>query len=248
MISEPLSFEDAFEILRPALPDDSLVLVGGQAVSYWLTYYRNRDASLAGLVGVTSDDVDFLGTVQSAAQFAAAIGGTVRYSSVADLSPTDAIVTFMDKAGIPRDIDFLWSVHGLDEKRVRDTSIPVELTDLQGHPTGIELRVLHPVLCLWSRVENTAAFEKYQTPRALKQLQASIGCARAYVVEKCDDHDIRAAHRAISVIAEIVCGEAGHRVYERFGLDALDSIPCDPRLGQAFLEERLPRLRRAAGR
>ncbi len=62
MSAAPLSFDDAFEILRPAFPDDSLVLVGGQAVSYWLTYYRSRVESLAELAGVTSDDVDFFGT------------------------------------------------------------------------------------------------------------------------------------------------------------------------------------------
>ena len=54
----PLSFEEAFEILASAFPNDALVLVGGQAVNYWLTYYRQRDAALAGLAGVASEDVD----------------------------------------------------------------------------------------------------------------------------------------------------------------------------------------------
>jgi hypothetical protein len=38
----PLAFKDAFDLLGPALPGGAIVLVGGQALIYWLSYYRDR--------------------------------------------------------------------------------------------------------------------------------------------------------------------------------------------------------------
>jgi hypothetical protein len=246
---EPLSFDDAFEILRPALPDDSLILVGGQAVNYWLTYYRGRDERLSGLAGVTSDDVDFLGTLEAAQALAAKIHGTLRAAKLDDHVPNTATVTFKDARGQERTIDFLASVHGFENDAIlRETALPVEVLDAFGKPTGIEVRVLHPVLCLWSRVHNTHTFAKYQTERALKQLHAAIGCAGGFILEQCREGEIRAAHRAIRIVGQLARGPAGRDVYSRFGADPLDAVPRDPRLGQAFLEKNLPLLFKRAGR
>jgi hypothetical protein len=247
----PLAFDDAFELLGPALPGDTVVLVGGQAVNYWLSYYRERDSTLAEIGVVTSDDVDFFGMSDAAARMASAIkGSTIATTSFDDAgSPNTAIVIFHDRHGRERRIDFLRLVHGLkSEKRIRDTAVVVELKDLQGQPTGIELRVLHPVLCLESRVHNTHTFTRYQTPRALRQARAAIACARGYVTELCDRNEIRAAHRAIKVIGELAAHPAGSRVFKSFGLDVFEAIPLDDRLGVDCLTKNIPLLRRRAGR
>lgn len=251
MTDAPLAFEDAFELLGPALPGDTVVLVGGQAVNYWLSYYRERDASLAEIGVVTSDDVDFFGMSDAAARMASAIeGSTLATTSFDDAgSPNTAIVTFHDRHGRERRIDFLRLVHGLkDEKRIRATAIVVELKDLDGRPTGIELRVLHPVLCLESRVHNTHTFARYQSPRALRQVRAAIACARGYITECCDRNETRAAYRAIKVIGELAARPAGSGVFEMFGLDVLEAIPLDDRLGVDCLTRNIPLIRRRAGR
>ena len=165
MTKPPLAFEDAFELLGPALPGDAVVLVGGQAVNYWLSFYRGRESTLDGLAVVTSDDVDFWGTQEDAARMAQAIGGHFKPVAVDAMAAATAIVTFADKQGVERRIDFLRTVHGLHVKDVRETAVEIELRDREGRPTGILLRVLHPVLCLVSRFHNTHTFEKYQEAR-----------------------------------------------------------------------------------
>jgi hypothetical protein len=45
----PLAFEDAFEVLGPALPGGEFVLVGGQALTFWLMLCRATEPSLNGL-------------------------------------------------------------------------------------------------------------------------------------------------------------------------------------------------------
>lgn len=240
-----LSIDETIEILRPALPDDSLVLVGGQAINYWLATYRDREPALSSLAGVTSSDVDFLGSRESVEKIAAAINGSVKHEG--PRVPTLAVVRFKDKNGQERIIDFLRSVHGLDEKRIRQTAVAVELRDAHGQPTGLELKIMHPVLCLESRVHNVHGLEKYRTPRGLAQLAAAVGCVRAYIVQCCDRNASRDAHKAIEVIEELACSDAGRGVRVAYGVDPLEAIPNDSRLGEAFFRENLPRVRRRAG-
>lgn len=245
--SVEFSIDETIEILRPALPDDSLVLVGGQAVNYWLAHYREREPALGALAGVASSDVDFLGSRESIERIAAAIrGSTVKFEEPRE--PTVALIRFTDRNGQERIIDFLRTVYGLDEKRVRDTAIPVETRDASGAPSGVELRILHPILCLESRVYNVHGLEKYQTPRALKQLEAAVGCARAYIRECCDRGDTRGAHRAVQVIADLASGDAGRGIFALHQIDPLEAIPNDRRLGESFFSENLPRIRQRAGR
>jgi hypothetical protein len=240
-VPEPsaLSFDEAVEILSPALPDDSLVLVGGQALNYWLAYYRKRDGRLKRHRGVTSTDVDFLGSPASIEKLARAIRGRLKHEG--ERSATIAVVRFTDSRGTERVIDFLRTVHGLKEARIRATAIPVDTV-------GGELKLMHPVLCLESRVHNVHDLEQYRTPRALRQLAAAIGVTRAYVVERCDRGDLRSARRAISIIGKLARSNAGRAVLIAHELDALDAIPEDARLGEKFLSEDLPRIRQRAGR
>ena len=172
----------------------------------------------------------------------------VRNFGVDSLSAATAIVRFRDQVGEERQIDFLRTVHGLDNEQVRTTAIEVELKDRANNPTGIHLRVLHPVLCLVSRFHNTHGFPKYQEARGLRQARAAIGIARGYLQDQLDAGHIRLAHNAIKIVAELASSPEGRAVYDRFQLDALDAIPNDDRLGAAFFAEQLPRIRARAGR
>ncbi len=94
MTKPPLAFVDAFELIGAALPGDAVVLVGGQAVNYWLSYYRTREPSLKQLAAVTSDDVDLCGTQDDAIRMARAIAGSsVRTVDVEARAAATAIVT-----------------------------------------------------------------------------------------------------------------------------------------------------------
>lgn len=249
MSDTPLAFDDAFEILGPALPGDEVVLVGGQALNYWVSYYRDREPSLKEAGLVTSDDVDFYGLRDAALRMKQALAGSdLKLPKFGDATPNSALLVFKDRAGIERRIDFLWSVHGVDDKRVRETAVEVELLNQLGEPTGLHLRVLHPVLCLISRVHNTATWSIYQTPRGVAQATAAIACARGFLSERCQGGEIRIAHNSIRFIGELARSSAGKKVYAEFGLDVLAAIPRDLRLGDSFLRKQLPKLYDVAGR
>lgn len=234
-----LSFDETIEILAPALPDDTLVLVGGQALNYWLAYYRKRDARLRRKAGVTSTDIDILGSNAAINRIADALH--VRPKNEGPRTSTVAVVRFKDRDGVDRIIDFMRAVHGLTERRVRETAVEVQTT------SG-PLRIMHPVVCLESRVHNVHSFEKYQDDRSLRQLDAAIGVARGYVTECCERNEVRRARRAIDLIAKLARSAAGRGVFTMHRLDPLDAIPKDARLGASFLREDLPRIRKRLGR
>lgn len=246
----PLAFEDAFEVLGPALPDGEFVLVGGQALNLWLLQYRGIEPSLSGIGAVTSDDVDFQGSYDDARHLFDALKGTANSIEPGDLKGgtfVTAIVHFTDPTGEPRQVDILRGIHGpLTPDDVRKAAVLVQLRARDGALTGVKVRVLHPLHCLVSRVHNTHGFEKYQSERGLRQARAAIGCARAYLQELCDAGAKRQALSGIKIVASLACSDVGKAVRDRHGLDVLDAIPAHELLGPQFLNEYMPRLRESA--
>jgi hypothetical protein len=224
---DELSFDDAIEVLRPALPDDSLVLVGGQAVSYWLAHYRGDDATLDGMGGVSSSDVDFLSERESVARVAAALGGTVKRGRTARV-PNSGAVSVKDRDGRVRVIDFLHTVHGVDAATIREKAVLVTVHGVKGRQ-DIDLRIMHPMHCLESRVHNCYSFKEYRTPHAVRQLEAAIGFVRAYIQERIDKTNLREARRAAKIVRTLARSNAGHGVRALVKLDVSEAIPRELR-------------------
>lgn len=176
----PLDFEEAFEVLGPALPGGEFVLVGGQALNFWLMLYRATEPSLRDIGAVTSDDVDFQGSYDQARHLVDALkGSTLELGKFEGGTFVNAIVRFTDPAGVERQIDVLRGIHGpLTPDEVRKAAVRMELRGRDGQLTGIWISVLHPLHCLVSRFHNSYSFEKYQGARGILQARAAIGCAR----------------------------------------------------------------------
>ena len=56
-----LRHDEAVEAIAPKLADLAVVLVGGQALNYWVDRYRDRAPELEAEWPFTSEDVDFYG-------------------------------------------------------------------------------------------------------------------------------------------------------------------------------------------
>jgi hypothetical protein len=248
-LKPPLAFEDAFEVLGPALPGGEFVLVGGQALNFWLMLYRATEPSLNGIAAVASDDVDFQGSHEQARHLVDALkGSTLELGKFEGGTFVNAIIRFTDGAGVERQIDVLRGIHGpLTPDEVRKAAVRMELRGRDGQLTGNWISVLHPLHCLVSRFHNTHSFDRYQGDRGLLQARAAIGCAKAYLTSLCDENDVRKALAGIKIIDALACSDVGRSIRARYGLDALAAIPLDERLGEKFITEYLPRLRERAG-
>jgi hypothetical protein len=182
--ARPLSYRDTARVLAKLGDDLPLVLVGGQAVNFWAEHYRSRAGDLA-REPYTSVDIDFRGDRQVVLACAARLHGRALLPEPFSPPPSSGIVLFRDEDGFEHTIDFLVTVHGLDDG-VHRRSVPVEVLDEQGSATGVRFRVMQPVDCLVSRVHNVIELPGYDTAHGLAQARAAVVCAREFIRDVAD--------------------------------------------------------------
>ena len=103
----PLSYEQASRILaKLADLEHPVVLVGGQALNFWASYYEDRVAELAAGAPYTSKDIDFLGSHEAVKECARRLGGKAKLATLDDMgTPNTGVVVFVDDDGHLRQID-----------------------------------------------------------------------------------------------------------------------------------------------
>jgi hypothetical protein len=213
--------------LGRALPE--LVLVGGQAVNYWAMRYRDGTEELAG-GPFTSKDIDLHGSRDIVPICAEVLNGEFRLPTMDDVQVSAGLVLYTDRNGVARQLDILNLVHGLDETSIRQTAVSVPLAD------GTEVRVMHPLLCMQSRVHNVMTLSsKYDTPHGLRQLRASIVCLREYVIEMLDKGgDPREALNIHKTTFRFCTAQIARRLFRTKGIDPFDAVRPHPRLPGNF--------------
>jgi len=251
----PLSARDVFALLA-RLGDiaEQVVLVGGQAVNVWSEFYvaQGRADALIADAPFVSKDIDFCASRATVKGFAARLpGGTARLATLDDATPQVGLVHFLDEGGHARQIDFLGSPFGMDAKAVVRASVPLDVLDAQGQPTGHQFRVMHPVDCLESRVHNVVGLaHAYDTPHGRRQLRAAVVCAREALKDILDTPpaDTFDPVRTVLNLNERIFNlclhdRHGRVVYAQTTIDPFDAVLADPRLGERFLSLRLPQVR-----
>lgn len=234
------------EVLKDAANEDA-VLIGGMAVDFWCARY-----DIAPSEPFLTDDVDFFGgrrAVKRAAQQLAARRRRVRsyYATLDDATPNAGKLAVGSPSGERAiEIDFLFRVEGLSADDVETRSVAVEID-------GVPVRVLHPVLCLESKVNNLAAFVNKRNRYGVEQARLSIAVLRSYLEEALGQRPLRL--RPIYEMLERIGRFAGRDpaclAHHAWRLDVLDAIPAAalPMQAKEFRNRRLPQIRRqVAGR
>lgn len=250
----PLSARDVLALLaRLGDVTEQLVLVGGQAINVWAEFYlaQGRAGELAADAPFVSKDIDFCASRAAMQTFAARLPkARARVATLDDATSQVGLVQFVDEAGQERQIDFLGAPFGMNAKAVAVASIPLDVLDAGGRPTGHRLRVMHPIDCLESRIHNVVGLaDAYDTPRGHRQLRAAVVCTREALVDilntpPTDDfHPVRAVLDLNERIFALCLRDRHGRVVRvRTGIDPFDAVLIDPRLGDRFLTVRLPQV------
>ena len=242
----PLTYEDTKKILAK-LGDVRVVLVGGQAVNFWASYFLSRLPSLAQHGPYASKDIDFAGGHDAVQESARRLGGHAKLATLDDMNtPNTGMVVFVDEDGYTRGIDFLSAPGGLTTAEVFDTSFPATITT-----DGVEVtfRVMHPLLSLESRAHNVAYLPGYQTDHALGQLRAAILCARESVRDALDEGATHVGTRANERIFKLAAWRAGLVGYTNHGIDVFQAaIEQHPSLPKLFMSRRYPQMRQTIDR
>lgn len=240
----PLTFGDVQKMLiRMGDTASNIVLIGGQAVNFWAERYLHRVPELAAHGPYTSKDVDFCGSRAALIQCAHQLHGKALLPVEFDPTPNTGQLIFIDDSGAERVIDFLHQPFGLEASDVLRTSLPVDILDDHGRPTGARFRVMHPERCLESRVHNVVGLPGYDRPAALSQLRAAIVCTREFLLDLLVAGRIRPtldlAERLFHFCHDDIHGRA---VFDRFLIDPFSAVFTDSRLPDEFNSRRYPQM------
>jgi len=227
------------EVAIPAAEFDRLlrnagkaVLVGGQALAFWIAYYsvQIEDAPDA----VISKDADFLGDRDDAHRFSLAIGGTVDYPKT--MSILAGVVRKRISPTEEFEVDILRTLNGLDPATVRKHA--KEISD-----SGRNARyfVMSPVDCLVSRLENLRTIAAKQTATGAWQARVAIRVAHAHVEALLAAEQEKAAIRAATEILRAATHAMGMNAFKRHGIDVLEAVPIDAYRSRNFVEQQWTR-------
>ena len=230
-----LTKEEVEEILRSC--GSRALLVGGQALALWAQHYGITPVGVLG-ANVTSD-VDFLGSSQVARNLAEALkskGWRYWRATMADGTTHTAKLSKRIEGEGVKQIDFLGNIVGLDSDRVRRRAATLHLAD------GAQLKVLHPLDVLESRLKNLAALPSKRNRQGIAQAQLAIEIVRRFLEELVSGGHTRLLLNAIERLARITQDQTLGAVFHDFELDPLDAVPADLVPSESFRKRRWPQI------
>jgi hypothetical protein len=232
--TEPPRFgaAEVIQIASKLTADDPTFVVGGQATNLWAWYYRDREPALQSGEPLTSQDIDCFGTFEAARRFAEAVGGEVRRPGPDDMNK-------------PLVIDFLKDILEVTRRELRRGVSVIGVTAMiDGAEQEAEIPVLHPMLCLKSRIANMLhSATRRRDLLAWQQLHAAIAILRRHVDEALEDGDWPEAKDCFaSLYAYLRFDQLGRRAQVELGIDLIGIMRhfrADDRIDPRYREHQL---------
>jgi len=214
---------------------DKTVLVGGQAVAFWVRQFGLRPRLPALTV-----DIDFLATRAEAKRIAArlSVRHVLKTAMLEDNTPNCAVLLVtLDHYPQPILIDFMAGIIGVDSKAVEKSAVEVEF---DGQP----LRIIHPLHLLQSKIGNLYHLGSKRSEAGIEQARLAIEIAASFLEQA------RLAKRerlkAIESIGRYAATAPAKYAAENFGLDCLNAVPAallrKGALPEDFLKKRWPQI------
>lgn len=214
------------------------VLVGGQAVAFWASLFNVPVPAALGTY--VTKDVDFLGNREDVARMARGMQGAVRYPHRRGLTALAGQVNIDLSEHRFLNIDVLHRIVGFDDsdavrKRAEERSLG-----------KVRFRVMHPVDCLKSRLENIRKLPEKRNEAGAAQADLAVSVVRRYLETVLEEGEEKLALRAVENVAKMAVEPAGALVFRNYGIDVLDAVPLKRISSRKFLDVRWPQIRTQA--
>ena len=230
-----LTEEEVDEILRSC--NGRALLVGGQALAFWAQYYGITPLGVLG-ANVTSD-ADFLGSADVAHELAEVLkpkGWRYWRASMDDATAQTAKLSKRVEGQGIKQIDFLGNIVGLDSERIKRRAVTLHLAD------GTQVKVLHPLDVLESRLKNLAALPSKRNGQGIAHARLAIDITGAFLEQLAREDNGRLLLNAIERVARIAQDKSLEPVFHEFKLDPLAAVPADQVPSEEFRTQRWPRI------
>lgn len=230
-----LSFEEAKRILSNiAGSSKDVVLVGGQAIEFWRRYYH-----IESMLNFLTKDIDFYGDSASADQsfliLSSRDSAQLYIADIDDASPNIAKITFKNNQSQVVEIDYLFQITGLSNDDIESFS-PVMMLD------DAPFKVLHPILCLESKISNLAIHPIKRNKEGIEQARLSVEIARSFIQATLKESGDRSTYELIERIGRFAGREPAKFSFYRYQIDVLNSIPIDDYPDNKFKSTRYPQI------
>ena len=220
-----------------------LVLVGGQALAFWMDRFG---ITMPGGFEYVSKDIDFL--AESAAdseavrRLATALGGRSvfpRRRAALTALVGQAILDVSEEEVF--NVDVLHKMWGADDSVRSRAVLAGDVRD--GY------RVLHPLDLLKSRLDNLYGLKEKQNDLGKAQLHAGIEVAQAFqrqaaATERRPKDKRPTTLRYVGFIEHLATGDAGKKVASRHRIHVADAIEPEAVPSRIFHDKKLPQLAR----
>ena len=199
-----------------------LVLVGGQAINFWATYYQDRVSKLKYYLPFSSEDIDFFGGRLEASICHQILGGKLKLNQNFDPSPNTGVLLIKYNEAELR-IDFLATVFGLNDTEIVESAIAFQG---QGEINGISFKIINPVLCVESKLKSLVGLPQ-QGRQDLKHLKIALLCCQEFLRDICPQESARSALKLIERLVRNSLSDAGLQVWLNYGIEIDSAIPLD---------------------
>lgn len=219
-----------------AIAGTQTILVGGQALAFWASYYRIDEP-----IAAISKDADFLGSRNDVDRFAAGLNGVVRLPDrrlkTAPIGRVEVAISDMEYVHI----DVLLEVFGdISQKAIRERSYAATI----GTQT---FKVMHPLDVLQGRLENVYGIKEKQDEHGIEQLRLAIQVVRAFVLAEASS-DRTGANRSVILkhlnrIERMMLSDAGRKIAKRFSVHVADAMEFPGLTSHSgFMAKKLPQI------
>ena len=228
-----LTPEEVQEILAHCGPN--ALLVGGQALALWAAVYDVTPPAV--LSTAISSDADFIGSVQLARKLEHALKVWEFWKPAPDdATPQTAKLTRTVDEGI-KQIDFLDGIAGLDTDDVQRRAVVFTLA------SGTDLRVLHPLDVLESRLQNLRLIPGKRNAEGIAQAHLAVRIARSFLLRLIEGGaSTRVVFDIVERLGQIATNKALTGVMLDYEVDVLSVVPTERIEQPAFRTKRWPQI------
>jgi hypothetical protein len=204
------------------------VLVGGQALAFWIAFYAVQIEDVPG--AIVTKDADFLGSREDAHRFSIVIGGTLEYPKT--MSILAGVVRKKISATEEFEVDVLRTLNGLSAAEVQKHA-----KKIVDSTNGAQYLVMSPIDCLISRLENLRTIAEKQTEEGVWQARVAVRVVRACISELLKNGQEREAIRSATEILRAATHAMGVSAFRKYGIDVLESVPLERYQTKSFIEQ-----------
>lgn len=214
------------------------VLVGGQAVAFWASYFNVPVPPALG--AFVTKDSDFLGNRADVARIASGTRGIAMYPHKRGLTALVGQVRINLTEESFLNVDVLHKIVGFDD------SSGVRRRAQEAAMGSARFKAMHPLDCLRSRLENLHKIAEKRSESGAAQAELATTIVGRYLETMLDEEKERLALKGIEAVVKIALGSAGRFAFGTFGIDPLEAIPLKRISNRKFLDTRWPQIQAQA--